>query len=47
MKKTVVAVGCHIVASEYTNDKAVEFNAERTNIKAANADLLYFAGLDN
>lgn len=46
-KKAVVAAGGHIVASEYTNDKAVEFNAQLTNIKAANADLLYFAGLDN
>ncbi|MGF6743788.1 branched-chain amino acid ABC transporter substrate-binding protein [Paraburkholderia atlantica] len=46
-KKAVIAAGGHIVASEYTNDKAVEFNAQLTNIKAANADLLYFAGLDN
>ncbi|NUY29506.1 branched-chain amino acid ABC transporter substrate-binding protein [Paraburkholderia sp. JPY303] len=46
-KKAVIAGGGHIVASEYTNDKAVEFNAQLTNIKAANADLLYFAGLDN
>ncbi|MBP0590925.1 branched-chain amino acid ABC transporter substrate-binding protein [Paraburkholderia sp. LEh10] len=46
-KKAVVAAGGHIVASEFTNDKAVEFNAQLTNIKAANADLLYFAGLDN
>ncbi|CAB3722950.1 Leucine-, isoleucine-, valine-, threonine-, and alanine-binding protein [Paraburkholderia rhynchosiae] len=46
-KKAVLAAGGHIVASEYTNDKAVEFNAQLTNIKSANADLLYFAGLDN
>jgi branched-chain amino acid transport system substrate-binding protein len=46
-KKAVVAAGGRIVAAEYTNDKAVEFNAQLTNIKAANADLLYFAGLDN
>ncbi|MEX3899464.1 branched-chain amino acid ABC transporter substrate-binding protein [Paraburkholderia sp. BR10954] len=46
-KKAVIAAGGHIVASEYTNDKAVEFNAQLTNIKASNADLLYFASLDN
>lgn len=46
-KKAVIAAGGRIVAAEYTNDKAVEFNAQLTNIKAANADLLYFGGLDN
>ncbi|ALL71779.1 amino acid/amide ABC transporter substrate-binding protein, HAAT family (plasmid) [Paraburkholderia caribensis MBA4] len=46
-KKAVTAAGGQIVASEYTQEKAVEFNAQLTNIKAANADLLYFAGLDN
>jgi branched-chain amino acid transport system substrate-binding protein len=46
-KKAVAAAGGHIVASEYTNDKAVEFNAQLTNIKAANADLLFFGGVDN
>jgi len=46
-KKAAVAAGGQIVASEYTQEKAVEFNAQLTTIKAANADLLYFAGLDN
>ncbi|WP_143286704.1 branched-chain amino acid ABC transporter substrate-binding protein [Burkholderia ubonensis] len=46
-KKAVAAAGGKIVAAEFTNDKAVEFNAQLTNIKAANADLLYFGGLDN
>jgi branched-chain amino acid transport system substrate-binding protein len=46
-KKAVAAAGGQIVASEYTQEKAVEFNAQLTSIKAANADLLYFAGLDN
>ncbi|MGT2476434.1 branched-chain amino acid ABC transporter substrate-binding protein [Paraburkholderia terrae] len=46
-KKAVTAAGGQIVASEYTQEKAVEFNAQLTNIKSANADLLYFAGLDN
>lgn len=46
-KKAVQGAGGKIVASEFTNDKAVEFNAQLTTIKAANADLLYFAGLNN
>ncbi|KVQ88179.1 branched-chain amino acid ABC transporter substrate-binding protein [Burkholderia ubonensis] len=46
-KKAVAAAGGKIVAAEFTNDKAVEFNAQLTNIKAANVDLLYFGGLDN
>ncbi|MBN3755268.1 branched-chain amino acid ABC transporter substrate-binding protein [Paraburkholderia sp. Tr-20389] len=45
-KKAAKAAGGQIVAEEYTNDKAVEFNAQLTNIKSANADLLYFGGLD-
>jgi branched-chain amino acid transport system substrate-binding protein len=46
-KKAALAAGGNIVAQEYTNDKAVEFNAQLTNIKSANADLLFFTGLDN
>lgn len=46
-RKAVIAAGGHVVASEYTNDKAVEFNAQLTNIKAANADLLFFSGANN
>ncbi|TCW85906.1 branched chain amino acid ABC transporter substrate-binding protein [Burkholderia sp. SRS-46] len=46
-RKAVIAAGGQVVAAEYTNDKAVEFNAQLTNVKAANADLLYFGGLDN
>ncbi|WP_322071892.1 branched-chain amino acid ABC transporter substrate-binding protein [Paraburkholderia bannensis] len=43
-RKAVQAAGGSIVTSEYTNDKAVEFNALLTNIKGANADLLFFSG---
>lgn len=43
-KKAVKAAGGNIVSEEYTNDKAVEFNAQLTNIKAANADLLFYSG---
>ncbi|SAL70382.1 extracellular ligand-binding receptor [Caballeronia arvi] len=46
-KKAVQAAGGQIVASEFTNDKAVEFNAQLTNIKGANADLLFYGGGDN
>ncbi|MDN7683112.1 MULTISPECIES: branched-chain amino acid ABC transporter substrate-binding protein [Burkholderia] len=46
-KKAVAAAGGKIASAEYTNDKAVEFNAQLTNIKAANADLLFFGGGDN
>jgi branched-chain amino acid transport system substrate-binding protein len=45
-KKAVQAAGGQVVSEEFTTDKAVEFNAQLTNIKAANADLLYFGGLD-
>lgn len=46
-KKAVNAAGGKIAAAEYTNDKAVEFNAQLTNIKAADADILYYGGGDN
>lgn len=46
-KRAVSAAGGKIAAAEYTNDKAVEFNAQLTNIKAADADVLYYGGGDN
>jgi branched-chain amino acid transport system substrate-binding protein len=46
-KKAVLAAGGTIVAQEFTNDKAVEFNAQLTNIKSADADVLFFGGIDN
>lgn len=45
-KKAVEAAGDTVVDHEYTNDKAVEFNAQLTNIKGSNADVLFFGGLD-
>jgi branched-chain amino acid transport system substrate-binding protein len=45
-EKAVKAAGGNIVISEFTNDKAVDFGAQLTNIKGANADLLFFGGLD-
>ncbi|SAL80775.1 extracellular ligand-binding receptor [Caballeronia arvi] len=45
--KAVKAAGGNIVGQEYTNDKAVDFRAQLTRIKAENADLVYFGGLDS
>uniref|UniRef100_UPI003F49569F branched-chain amino acid ABC transporter substrate-binding protein n=1 Tax=Cupriavidus yeoncheonensis TaxID=1462994 RepID=UPI003F49569F len=46
-KKAVTKGGGKIAIAEYTNDKAVDFSAQLTNIRAANADILFFAGLDS
>ncbi|TPQ34311.1 branched-chain amino acid ABC transporter substrate-binding protein [Cupriavidus pinatubonensis] len=46
-RKAVIGAGGKIVLAEYTNDKVVDFSAPLTNIRAANADLLFFAGLDH
>ncbi|HDR9318561.1 TPA: branched-chain amino acid ABC transporter substrate-binding protein [Burkholderia vietnamiensis] len=46
-KKAVAAAAGKIVTAEYTHDKAVEFNAQLTNVKAVNADLLYFGGVNS
>lgn len=35
-----------IVAQEYTNDKATDFNAILTSIKAKNPDVVFFGGMD-
>jgi branched-chain amino acid transport system substrate-binding protein len=35
-----------IVAQEYTNDKATDFNAILTKIKAKNPDVIFFGGMD-
>ena len=44
--KAVVAAGGSIVAKEYTTDKAIDFKTQLTNIKGANADLIFFGGMD-
>lgn len=46
-KKAVIAAGGTIVATEYTNDKAVDFSAQLTNLKRSTPDLLFFGGLDS
>jgi branched-chain amino acid transport system substrate-binding protein len=42
----VKAHGGSIVAHEYTNNQAVDFSTQLTAIKATNADLIFFGGLD-
>jgi branched-chain amino acid transport system substrate-binding protein len=38
--------GAQIVAQQYTNDKATDFNAILTAIKAKNPDVVFFGGMD-
>ncbi|MEN3367569.1 MAG: branched-chain amino acid transport system substrate-binding protein [Burkholderiales bacterium] len=40
------AGGATIVAQQYTNDKATDFNAILTAIKAKNPDVIFFGGMD-
>lgn len=40
------AAGVQIVAQEYTNDKATDFNAILTKIKSKNPDVVFFGGMD-
>mgnify|MGYP001356944599 CR=1 FL=1 len=44
--KAVESHGGKIVAREYTTDKANDFTAILTNIKAKNPDVVFFGGLD-
>lgn len=44
--KAVKAVQGNIVDHEFTDDKAVDFSAQLTQIKSKNADLVYVAALD-
>jgi branched-chain amino acid transport system substrate-binding protein len=39
--------GVQIVGREFTNDKATDFNAILTSIKAKNPDLIFFGGMDS
>ncbi|MGS0742137.1 branched-chain amino acid ABC transporter substrate-binding protein [Glaciimonas sp. GG7] len=38
--------GANIVATQFTNDKATDFNAILTSIKSKNPDLIFFGGMD-
>ncbi len=44
--KAVLAAGAKIVAKEFTNDKAADFNAILTTIKGKKPDLIFFGGMD-
>jgi branched-chain amino acid transport system substrate-binding protein len=44
--KGAKAKGVEIVAQQYTNDKATDFNAILTAIKAKNPDTVFFGGMD-
>lgn len=45
-EKSAKAAGGNIVDHEFTNDKAVDFKAILTSVKAKNPDFIYYAGAD-
>jgi branched-chain amino acid transport system substrate-binding protein len=45
-EKAAKAAGAQIVAREYTNDKATDFKAILTKIKAKNPDVIMYGGMD-
>ncbi|QDZ29921.1 branched-chain amino acid ABC transporter substrate-binding protein [Noviherbaspirillum sp. UKPF54] len=44
--KGAKAKGVQVVSQQYTNDKATDFNAILTAIKAKNPDVVFFGGMD-
>ena len=40
------STGVEVVSQQYTNDKATDFNAILTTIKAKNPDVVFFGGMD-
>lgn len=44
--KSAKKAGGTIVATQFTNDKATDFNAILTSIKSKNPDLVFFGGMD-
>src|SRR5690606_29809586 len=44
--KAVKAAGGKIVANQYTNNKATDFNAILTSIKSKKPDIIFFGGMD-
>lgn len=44
--KAVKTAGGNIVATQYTNNKATDFNAILTSIKARKPDIIFFGGMD-
>jgi branched-chain amino acid transport system substrate-binding protein len=47
LKTAKKGAGVQIVAKEFTTDKATDFNAILTTIKAKNPDLVFFGGMDS
>ena len=45
-EKGVMSAGGTLVAREFTNDKATDFNAILTSIKGKNPDVVFFGGMD-
>lgn len=45
-EKGVAAAGGTVVGREFTNDKATDFNAILTTLKARNPDVVFFGGMD-
>jgi branched-chain amino acid transport system substrate-binding protein len=45
-EKAVVAAGGKVVGREFTNDKATDFNAILTTLKAKKPDVVFFGGMD-
>ena len=45
-EKAAKAAGAEIVKREFTNDKATDFTAILTAIKATNPDAIYYGGMD-
>jgi len=45
-KKAVLAAGGKVVGHEFTNDKASDFMAILTSLKAKNPDVVFFGGMD-
>ena len=45
-EKAAAAAGAKVVAHEFTNDKATDFNAILTSLKAKKPDVIFFGGMD-
>jgi len=45
-RKSALAAGASIVATQYTTDKATDFNAILTSVKSKKPDLVFFGGMD-
>jgi branched-chain amino acid transport system substrate-binding protein len=45
-RKGLKEAGVNVVSAQYTNDKAIDFNAILTAVKAKKPDLVFFGGMD-